>query len=159
DAPLKEVGRSRGYRAILFVPLNSYGGTIGTLTVTRRNPGAFSTHHVQLLQTFADQAVIAIENVRLFKELQTRSRDLAESLEQQTATSEVLEVISNSPGELDLVFQAMLANATRICEAQFGVMYRFSEGKFRPAALLNLPPAFAEFVQDRGAFVPPPGSP
>ena len=78
---------------------------------------------------------------------------------QQTATSEVLKVISSSPGELDPVFQAMLANATRICEANFGMMYRYDDGAFHPAALLNVPAALAKYVQDRGSFLPPPGTP
>src|SRR5262245_19603306 len=91
--------------------------------------------------------------------VERRTAEMKETLEQQTATSEVLKVISSSPGELDPVFQAMLANATRICEAGFGVMYRFGGGKFHPAALLNVPPPFEEFIRDRGKFVPPPGSP
>jgi signal transduction histidine kinase len=88
-----------------------------------------------------------------------RTAELTESLEQQTATSEVLKVISSSPGELDPVFQTMLANATRICEANFGMMYRYDNDQFHPAALLNVPPALAEYVQDRGSFLPPPGTP
>ena len=87
----------------------------------------FTDKQIELVTTFADQAVIAIENVRLFDEVQARTRELSEALEQQTATSEVLHVISSSPGELEPVFQAMLANATRICEAKFGIMW-LSEG-------------------------------
>src|SRR5262249_50633119 len=85
-----------------------------------------------------------IENVRLFDEVQARTRDLSEALEQQTATSEVLQVISSSPGELQPVFEAMLANATRICEAKFGVLLLCDSGGFRTVALHNAPPAFAE---------------
>ena len=88
----------------------------------------FTDKQIELVTTFADQAVIAIENVRLFDEVQARTRELTESLEQQTATSEVLQVISSSPGELEPVFQAMLENATRICEAKFGVLFRFEGG-------------------------------
>src|SRR5262249_27847030 len=102
-----------------------------------------------------DQAVIAIENVRLFEAEQARTRELAEALEQQTATSEVLRVISSSPGELDPVFQAMLANAIRICEANFGVLFRFEDGAWRAAAMLGVPSAFAEFWQ-RGPQRPGP---
>jgi hypothetical protein len=83
----------------------------------------FATAEIDLVTTFADQAVIAIENVRLFEEVQARTRDLTESLEQQTATSEVLQVISSSPGELQPVFSAMLERATRICEAKFGNLF------------------------------------
>ena len=82
----------------------------------------FNDKQIALLQTFADQAVIAIGNVRLFEEVQAKTRDLTESLEQQTATSEVLEVISASTGELEPVFQKMLENATRVCGANFGTM-------------------------------------
>src|SRR5262249_19867303 len=85
--------------------------------------------------TFADQEVIAIENVRLFEEVQARTRELSESLEQQTATSEVLKVISSSPGELQPVFEAMLANATRICEATFGNLFLREGHIFRAVAV------------------------
>ena len=102
-----------------------------------------------LVQIFADQAVIAIENVRLFEEVQARTRELSESLEQQTATSEVLQVISSSPGELEPVFQSMLANATRICEANFGVLFLYEEGAFRAVALHGAAPAI--FVELDGA--------
>jgi signal transduction histidine kinase len=95
----------------------------------------------------------------LEKKVEVRTAELTESLEQQTATSEVLKVISSSPGELDPVFQTMLANATRICEAKFGTMYLYDSGEFSPAALLNVPPAFAEFVRNRGSFRPGPGTP
>jgi two-component system, NtrC family, sensor kinase len=101
--------------------------------------------------TFADQAVIAIENVRLFDEVQARSRELAESLEQQTATSEMLGVISSSPGELEPVFEAMLANAARLCEASYGALWLCEGDTFRPAALHGpLPMAFAELLRSEG---------
>ena len=91
---------------------------------------------IELIKTFADQAVIAIENARLFEEVQARTRDLAESLEQQTATSEVLQVISASPGELEPVFQKMLENATRVCGAKFGTMNLVEGDVIRRVALL-----------------------
>src|SRR5262249_55475795 len=116
---------------------------------------------IELVTTFADQAVIAIENVRLFDEVQARSRELSESLEQQTATSEVLGVISSSPGELEPVFQAMLANAVRICEAKVGVLFRHYRGAFRAAAWLDVPPPYEGFLRQHALGWPPPfsGSP
>ena len=107
----------------------------------------FSDKQIELVTTFADQAVIAIENVRLFDEVQARTRELSEALEQQTATLEVLRVICSSPGELEPVFQAMLENAVRICEAKFGTLYLREGDAFRAAALHNAPPAFVEFWQ------------
>jgi GAF domain-containing protein len=127
-----EVQKKAGFRTGLGVPLLREGVPIGVINLLRREVRPFTEKQLELLQTFADQAVIAIENVRLFDEVQARTRDLSESLEQQTATSEVLKVISSSPGELDLVFNAMLENAVRICEAKFGIMFSFSsEGVFR----------------------------
>ena len=111
-----------GHRTILSVPLLREGESIGAIVLRRTEVHPFSDKQIALLQTFADQAVIAIGNVRLFEEVQARTRDLTESLEQQTATSEVLEVISASTGELEPVFQKMLENATRVCGANFGTM-------------------------------------
>ena len=104
----------------------------------------FTDKQIELVTTFADQAVIAIENVRLFDEVQARTRELSESLEQQTATSEVLKVICSSPGELEPVFNAMLENAMRICDAKFGVLFLSEGDAFRTVALHGAPPAFAE---------------
>jgi GAF domain-containing protein/CheY-like chemotaxis protein len=134
-----------GFRAVLGAPLLREGNAVGVIFLTRTAPQPFTDKQIELVQTFADQAVIAIENVRLFEAEQQRTRELSESLEQQTATSEVLQVISSSPGELEPVFKVMLANATRICEANFGVLFRFAEGAWRAAAMLGVPPAFAEF--------------
>ena len=144
----KETAQASGYRGCLGVPMVREGQVVGAIFVARRQPGFFANSQVQLLKTFADQAVIAIANVRLFNE--TR-----EALEQQTATSEVLGIISSSPGALEPVFQAMLANATRICEANFGALFRFEDGAVRAAAMLGVPPAFAEFWQ-RGPQRPGP---
>src|SRR5262249_48509421 len=107
----RELALAGGWRAVLAVPLLHDGKALGAIGVARAEPKPFSDRQIQLLKTFADQAVIAIENVRLFNEVQARTRDLSESLEQQTATSEVLKVISSSPGELEPVFQAMLEKA------------------------------------------------
>ena len=152
----KELGRARGFRSISFTPLISHGTVIGMITVTRKEPGPFAAHHVQLLQTFADQAVIAIENTRLFEQVQAKTRDLTESLEQQTATSEVLEVISASTGELAPVFQKMLENATRVCGAQFGVMSLWDGTHFNFAAGYDVPPAFA--AARKNTPIPPIGA-
>jgi two-component system, NtrC family, sensor kinase len=114
---------------------------IGVLVLARRLVRPFTDRQIELLTTFADQAVIAIENVRLFDEVQARSRELSESLEQQTATSEVLGVISSSPGELDPVFKAMLANAARLCEASYGALWLCEGDSFRAVALHGPLPA------------------
>ena len=159
SASVKELARARGYRSILVVPMLRDSVAIGTIGVTRPEAGAFSDDQIALLSSFADQAVIAIENARLFAAEQQRTKELGEALEQQTATSEVLKVISSSPGELDPVFQAMLENATRICDAKFGMMHRYENGAFHTVAVLNAPQALAEHVRRRGSFQPPAGSP
>jgi signal transduction histidine kinase len=157
---MRDLARLRGFRAVLAVPLMSQAVPIGCVSVTRKEPGAFDPDDVQLLQTFADQAVIAIENTRLFEAEQASKRELTESLEQQTATSEVLSVISSSPGELEPVFQAMLENATRICDARFGNLFVHEPGGlFRRAATHNAPPAWAERWQREPAIRPAPGTP
>src|SRR5262249_27895140 len=118
-----EAQRIGGFRAMLGVPLLREGTCVGVMAMNRTTPTPFTTRQIEFATPFADQAVIAIENVRLFEAEQQRTRELYESLEQQTATSEVLKVISSSPGELEPVFDAMLANATRICEATFGNLF------------------------------------
>jgi two-component system, NtrC family, sensor kinase len=143
-----------GYRAMTVMPMMQGETAIGAISVIRRQPGALSDKQRELLRTFANQAVIAIENTRLFNELRERTVDLSEALEQQTATSEVLKVISSSPGDLDPVFQAMLANAVRICDAKFGVMFRYNNEMFNPVAMFDMPPALVEFFQQRGSFQP-----
>src|SRR5262245_39793918 len=132
----RELALAGGWRAVLAVPLLHDGNPIGSLTVSKAEPTPFSDRQIQLLNTFADQAVIAIENVRLFEAEQARTRELSESLEQQTATSEVLKVISSSPGDLRPVFEAMLENATRICEAGFSNLFlREGPSIFRAVAV------------------------
>src|SRR5262249_49855351 len=123
-----DVQQRAGFRTGLAVPLLREGRPIGVIALQRRTVQPFSDKQIELVTTFADQAVIAIENVRLFDEVQARTRELSDALEQQTATSEVLGVISSSPGELEPVFQALLTNAVRICEAKFGALFQ-SEGE------------------------------
>src|SRR5262245_17080731 len=110
-----------GVRTMLGVPMLREGTPIGVINLQRTTVRPFTERQIELAATFADQAVIAIENVRLFEEVQARTRELSEALDQQTATSEVLQVISNSPGELAAVFHSVLENATRICDAKFGM--------------------------------------
>src|SRR3974390_967908 len=124
-----------GGRAVLAVPLLRDGKPVGALAVAKAEAVPFSDRQIQLLNTFVDQALIAIENVRLFGAEQARTRELSEALEQQTATSEVLKVISSSPGELDPVFDAMLENATRICEATYGNLFLREGSNFRSVAV------------------------
>jgi GAF domain-containing protein len=133
-----------GFHTLVGVPLMREGTPIGVLVLARRLMRPFTDRQIELLTTFADQAVIAIENVRLFEAEQQRTRELSESLEQQTATSEVLKVVSSSPGNLQPVFEAMLGNATRLCEAKFGVLYRSEGDAFRAIALYGAPPAYAD---------------
>jgi signal transduction histidine kinase len=146
-----------GFRTMLGVPLLREGVPIGVIALTRATPMPFTNKQIELVTTFADQAVIAIENVRLFDEVQARTRELSESLEQQTATSEVLRVISSSPGELAPVFHAMLANATKICEAKFGYMCRYEDGAFHIVAQIDLASAFAGYMEST-ALLPHPAS-
>jgi GAF domain-containing protein len=130
-------------RTFLGVPLLREGNPVGALVLLRRSMRPFTDKQIELVTTFADQAVIAIENVRLFDEVQAKTRDLTESLEQQTATSEVLQVISSSQGELEPVFQSMMENATRICGAQFGLLNLYDGNSFRTVGFHNVPPEFS----------------
>jgi GAF domain-containing protein len=130
DYALGELAAVCGYRSGIGIPILRDGVPVGSIAIARAEAGLFPNRQIELLKTFADQAVIAIENVRLFNETK-------EALEQQTATSEVLKVISSSPGELEPVFNAMLANATRICEAAFGNLFLREGSVFRPVAIHN----------------------
>jgi signal transduction histidine kinase len=145
---------------VLGVPMLREGLPVGVLGLTRSEPRPFTDKQIELVTTFADQAVIAIENVRLFDEVQARTRELSEALEQQTATSEVLQVISSSPGELEPVFQAMLANATRLCEASYGAMWLREGDAFRSAAFHGaLPASYMEQYRHGSLFRPSPNLP
>jgi GAF domain-containing protein len=158
--PMTVVGADvAGIRSMISVPMFKENEPIGVLSIYRKEVRQFTDKHIELVTNFAAQAVIAIENARLLNELRKRTDDLSESLEQQTATSEVLKVISSSPGELEPVFQTILSNATRLCEAKFGVLYLYDGSEFHIGALLGAPPALIEFYRQRGSFRPPPGTP
>ena len=145
DYAWKEAQRLGAFRTILGVPMLREGIPIGVLALARSKVRPFTDKQIELVATFADQAVIAIENVRLFEAEQQRSRELAESLEQQTATSEVLRVISTSPSELKPVFGAILENGARLCEANFGILALYENGAFHVAGMHNVPETYAEY--------------
>jgi GAF domain-containing protein len=132
------------YRTLLGVPLLREGMPIGAIALQRTEVRPFTEKQIELVTTFADQAVIAIENARLFEQVQGRTRELSEALEQQTATSEVLQVISSASGEVEPVFKAILKNATRICEAEFGNLLLYEDDTFRVVALHDAPPAYVD---------------
>ena len=136
-----------GMRALLGVPLVREGIIVGVFTLLRREPRPYSEKQIELVQTFAAQAVIAIENARLLNELRQRTDDLSEALEHQTATSEVLKVISSSRGDLAPVFNALLDNAARICDAKFGTLFWYDGEVFHVDAMLGAPPAFEALLR------------
>jgi signal transduction histidine kinase len=144
-----------GVRTFVIVPLLKQDELIGAFSIFRQELRPFTDKQIELVTNFAAQAVIAIENTRLLNELRQRTDDLSEALEQQTATSEVLRVISSSPGELEPVFQTMLANAVRICEAKIGSLYIREGDAFLTVATHNAPPAYVE-ARTRELIRPPP---
>ena len=147
-----------GVRTALYVPLLKENELLGDFTLSRQEVRPFTDKQIALVTSFAAQAVIAIENTRLLNELRQRTTDLTKSLEQQTATSEVLRVISSSPGELQPVFEAMLEKAVRICDAKFGNIYRWDGDVLSLVATHNTPPAYAE-LRRRSPFRPDAGNP
>jgi GAF domain-containing protein len=153
-----EAQKRGNYRTVLAIPLLREGTPVGVIVLTRIAVRPFTDKQVEVLRTFADQAVIAIENARLFDEVQARTAELSEALDQQTATSDVLSVISSSPGELKPVFHAMLENATRICQAKFGTMFLYDGTAFQYAADVGAPREYTDFQSKRGSFQTTPGS-
>ena len=143
-------------RSKLSVPMLKEKDLIGVIEIDRQEVRPFTDKQIELVKNFAAQAVIAIENTRLLNELRQRTDDLSESLEQQTATSEVLKVISSSPGDLKPVFQSMLENSVRICGAKFGQMFLCEDDKARAVAQLDVPVALVQWHEQRGAFRPSP---
>jgi hypothetical protein len=143
--------RAAGIRTMLLVPMLKDQELIGGIVIYRQEVRPFTGKQIELVQSFASQAVIAIENARLLNELR-------ESLQQQTAIAEVLGVISSSPGELEPVFQTILTNAVRICEAKFGTLYRYDGEAFYHAAGSGTPAALVEIQKQHGRFIPETGT-
>ena len=147
-----------GVRSMLGVPLIRNGDVVGVVGLVRNRVEPFSQREVHLVTAFADQAVIAIENTRLFEEVQARTHELQEALDQQTATSEVLSAISSSHGALQPVFESLLANAVRLCQAKFGNLLIHEDGLFRHVALHGAPTAFAQSRRREPVIRPTPRS-
>src|SRR5208282_6414683 len=133
-----------GTRTVLGVPLLREGAVVGTINLIRRRVQPFTERQIELVRTFADQAVIAIENARLLKELQARTDDLQESLEYQTATSDVLKVISRSTFDLDAALRTVVTAAARLCRADHAGVYRNEGGEYRWAAGHNQSPEYEQ---------------
>src|SRR5262249_201814 len=143
--------RMRGYRSLAVVPLLCHDEVVGALGVSRREPGGFTDDEIALLQTFADQAVIAIENVRLFKELEEKNRavteahaQLSEALEHHTPTSELLRVISQSPTDVQPVFNTIVRSAVKLCDGLFSSLFQFDGELLHQVAQHNYTPEAAE---------------
>jgi adenylate cyclase len=151
------IARRTGYRTIIAVPLMREGYAIGTIAVRRVEARLFSDREVELLSSFAAEAVIAIENARLLTELRQRTADLSESLEQQTATFQVVKAISSSPGKLKPVFRAILESATSICGAKIGILFRFDNGAYTAVSTLGVSAEYNEYL-NRGPIRPGPGT-
>src|SRR5262249_31751078 len=128
------IARRFGFHTILVAPLVGAGEAVGAITLRRSEVRPFTDRQIELLQTFADQAVIAIENTRLFEEVQARTKELQDSLDRQTATSEVLGVISRTPNEVQPVLDTIVATAQRLCQAERAIVWRLEGETFRAVA-------------------------
>ncbi|HEV2547049.1 MAG TPA: GAF domain-containing protein [Stellaceae bacterium] len=149
DDPRRASAIDRGIRTALFVPLRKDDALLGYISANRHEVRPFSDKEIKLLESFAAQAVIAMENARLLEEIRHRNDELAEALEFQTATGEVLRIVASSPDHLQPVFDAMLEKATELCEAKFGTLFLYDGNAFTVAAERNLPPAYAEAVRGK----------
>src|SRR5262249_40106198 len=136
-----DIATTFNYRALVAVPMLRDGNPIGAINVARAQVGPFSDNQIALLQTFADQAVIAIENVRLLTELEARNRDLTQALDQQTATADVLAVIGSSPTDVQPVFDAIVASARRLLGGLSSGVLRLVEDEIHLVALTSTTPS------------------
>jgi two-component system, NtrC family, sensor kinase len=142
----REMALSMGFRTLVSVPLVRKGESIGAIILRRTEVNPFSDKQIDLLQTFANQAVIAIGNARLFEEVQAKTRDLTVSLQQQTATSDVLKVISRSSVDLETVLDTLLETVARLCRADQALMYRRKDDKYHLVAVRGLSAEATEFI-------------
>src|SRR5262249_39020052 len=145
SAEFRRIAAARGFRSFLAVPMLRGEDPLGLITVGRAQVGSFSSSEIALLQTFANQAVIAVENARLLSELQARNADLTDSLARQTATSEILRTISDATTDAQPVFEAIAESATRLSDALFGSVYQFDGELIEMVAQHDYPPAALEF--------------
>jgi len=153
DFTFSEAQKRGGYRTVLAIPLLREGNPIGVIVLTRTAVRPFTDKQIEVLTTFADQAVIAIENVRLFDEVQARTAELSESLDQQTATAEILQTINESPGDLTPVFDTMVESAMRLCQADYGHVYSY-DGKLLHLVAAHGDPGYVNWIKDSGPRTP-----